>query len=42
MMNTLVFIGLLIMAEVWIVWLAYSMGHSAGWCEGMDTRKGRR
>lgn len=42
MINTLTFVGLVLLAEVWLVWLAYCVGHSAGWCEGMDTRSGRK
>jgi hypothetical protein len=40
-MNTFVFVGLLMLAEVFVVWIAYALGHAAGWLEGMDKRAGR-
>lgn len=42
MINTLTFVALAMIAEAWIVWLAYSMGHASGWCEGMDNRRERQ
>jgi hypothetical protein len=37
-MNTLVFVGLVMAAEAWIVWLAYCMGVNNGWLDAMDRR----
>jgi hypothetical protein len=37
-MNTLVFAWLLILAQAYVVWIAYSLGHANGWLEGMETR----
>jgi hypothetical protein len=39
MINTLTFAALVVAAEAWIVWLAYCMGHSNGWCDGMEDRR---
>jgi hypothetical protein len=38
-MNTFVFVGLLMMAEVFVVLIAYSLGHAAGWLEGWEDRR---
>jgi hypothetical protein len=38
-MNTLVFVGLVMAAEAWIVWLAYCMGFNNGWLDGWDERR---
>ncbi len=40
MINTLTFMAIAVLFEAWIVWLAYSLGYSSGWCEGMDDRSG--
>jgi len=38
-MNTPVFVGLLALAEVYVVWISYSLGHATGWLEGMEIRR---
>jgi hypothetical protein len=38
-MNTFVFIGLLMLAEVYVVWTAYSLGQAAGWIQGWEDRR---
>ena len=38
MINTLTFVGLVMLAEVVIVWLAYHMGFQNGWLNGWDQR----
>jgi hypothetical protein len=38
-MNTLVFAGLIILAQAYVVWIAYSLGHSTGWLEGVEMRR---
>jgi hypothetical protein len=41
MMNTLVFVFFMMIAEVAIVLIAYSLGHAAGWLEGWEDRRAR-
>jgi hypothetical protein len=38
-MNTVAFVGLLMLAEVYVVWIAYSLGYASGWLEGMESRR---
>lgn len=38
MINTLTFVGVVMLAEVAIVWLAYCMGFQNGWLNGWDQR----
>jgi hypothetical protein len=38
-MNTFVFVGLLMLAEVFVLWIAYSFGQAAGWIEGWEARR---
>jgi hypothetical protein len=37
-MNTILFVTLVAAVEAWIVWTAYCIGHSNGWCDGMTDR----
>jgi len=39
MIGTLAFVGLMMLAEVVIVWLAYYAGHTAGWFDGWEDRR---
>jgi hypothetical protein len=39
MISTITFLGVLMLAEAAVVWLAYCMGHSVGWCEGAENRQ---
>lgn len=39
-MNTFVFVGLMLLAEVAVVALAYFIGHSVGMVEGLAQRVG--
>jgi hypothetical protein len=41
MIGTLAFVGLMMLAEAVIVWLAYQMGFSNGWVSGLDKRESR-
>jgi len=38
-MNTIVFVGLLMLAELFVVWIAYSVGQAAGWIQGWEERR---
>lgn len=38
-MNTFVFVGLVMLAEAWIVWMAYTVGHHSGWLDGWEERR---
>jgi hypothetical protein len=37
-MNTLVFIGIILVAEIIVLWMAYELGFSNGWLEGTEGR----
>ena len=39
MMNTVMFIALVAVAELAVVWLAYSLGRDAGWLAGWEDGK---
>ena len=41
MMNTLTFVGLVMIVEVAVVWVAYSLGVQNGWLKGWEDRSGK-
>jgi hypothetical protein len=40
-MNTFVFIGIILVAEIIVLWMAYELGFSNGWVGGLDKRRDR-
>jgi hypothetical protein len=40
-MNTLVFVGIILVAEIIVLWMAYQFGFSNGWIDGLDKRRDR-
>jgi hypothetical protein len=40
-MNTFVFIGIILVAEIIVLWMAYELGFSNGWINGLDRRRDR-
>ena len=40
-MNTIVFIGIILVAEIIVLWMAYELGFSNGWIDGLDRRRDR-
>lgn len=41
MMNTITFIAVVAVAELAVVWLAYSLGREAGWLDGWYQGRGK-
>ena len=41
MMNTLTFVTVAVIAEVAVVWVAYSLGVQNGWLKGWEDRSGK-
>ncbi len=39
MINCITFVALVAIAELAVVWLAYSMGHQSGWLAGWEERR---
>jgi hypothetical protein len=37
--NCITFVALVAIAELAVVWLAYSMGHQSGWLAGWEERR---
>jgi hypothetical protein len=35
-MNTIVFIGIVLIAEIAVLWMAYEFGFSTGWINGRE------
>ena len=38
-MNSITFFALGAVAQIAVVWLAYSMGHESGWLDGWEQRR---